>query len=194
MFQVITAAVDTLRGRLFAAAREVHRVPPIQGEIGEAALGRPPIEKVRVTDGARCRNRHAFPKQDESVRLRIRQRPQEHRIDHAKDGGVGADPERERDDRDHAEGGRLDQHADGVSKISQHQIGYRIFRQAASFRTQGDHGIDPGGAARRQPAGRDRRAEEEGSDAQINSEVRRLDLKENAAQQAGKRDRAADPE
>ena len=54
--------------------------------------------------------------------MRIRQRPQEHGVDHAEDGGVGADAEGERDDGDNAEGGRLDQHPDGVTEIGQHKL------------------------------------------------------------------------
>ncbi len=53
---------------------------------------------------------------DEPLGLLVRQRLQEDRLDEAEDGGVGADAEGERGDRDGGEPGRLLQRADGVAK------------------------------------------------------------------------------
>src|SRR5947207_15877990 len=50
-----------------------------------------------------------FVQYHDPVRIRIRQRSKQNCVDDAKDGGVGADAERERDDRNGGEGGILDQ-------------------------------------------------------------------------------------
>jgi hypothetical protein len=53
----------------------------------------------------------------EPIGLVDRQWPQQHRVDDAEDGGVGADAEREHgDDRD-GESRRAEQHAERVAKI-----------------------------------------------------------------------------
>ena len=53
----------------------------------------------------------------EPIGLVERQRPQQHRVDDAEDGGVGADAERE--DRDHGDGERrrAEQDPEGVAEV-----------------------------------------------------------------------------
>src|ERR1043165_5941759 len=55
--------------------------------------------------------RSGFKQRHQLAGIGKRQRPQEHGVDDAEDGGVGADAERERDRRDDAQAGRLHQHA-----------------------------------------------------------------------------------
>ena len=59
---------------------------------------------------------------DEFLRRREWQRLQEHRVDHAEDGGVRADPEREREHGDDGERGMLDELAQAVADVVHHKI------------------------------------------------------------------------
>ena len=43
------------------------------------------------------------------------------RVDHAEDGGVRADPERERQDGDDGEAGMLDELAEAVADVGEHE-------------------------------------------------------------------------
>ena len=52
-----------------------------------------------------------------------RQRLEEHRVDHAEDGGVRADPEREGEHGDQGEAGMLDQLAQSVANVGHHMGG-----------------------------------------------------------------------
>ena len=56
-------------------------------------------------------------KADEAVGFRIRERTQQNAVDHAENGAVGADPERERHDRNDREPGALQEPAKCVLKI-----------------------------------------------------------------------------
>jgi hypothetical protein len=49
--------------------------------------------------------------EDQALRLRVRERPQQDRVDYAEDGGVRTDPQRQRRHRDEREAGRLPQRA-----------------------------------------------------------------------------------
>ena len=118
MFQVMTPPRIRSGERFFAPAGEVHRLGPVKREIGEAALHGAPVEIVRISHRARLENLHPLPQQNELVRIRIRQRAEKDRFDHAEDGGVGPDPEGEGDDGDDAESGRLDQIAEGIAEVS----------------------------------------------------------------------------
>ena len=85
------------------SARQVVGVAPVESEIGESVLRGAPIEEVRVTDGAGRERRRALAEADQSLRVRIRQGPQQDRVDHAKDGGVRADTERKGNDGESGE-------------------------------------------------------------------------------------------
>ncbi len=54
---------------------------------------------------------------DQAIRIGIRQRTEEDRVDEAEDGGVGADTERQREDRGERETGIAPQHAQRVADI-----------------------------------------------------------------------------
>ena len=62
--------------------------------------------------------------------FREREAAQEKILDQGKDGGIGADPEREGENRDRAEAGRLQQHAQGVTQVSDHD--YFLWRPGYS--------------------------------------------------------------
>src|SRR5436190_24215410 len=79
-----------------------------------------PVEVIGKGNGYFRLRRGRLVKDDQPVRLRIRQRSQQHRVDHAKDGGIRADTERERDDGDEGEGRRLQQRAQSKLKITDH--------------------------------------------------------------------------
>ena len=51
------------------------------------------------------------------IRFRIGQRLEQDRVDHAENRGVRADPERERENGDEGEAGRLQQLPDGISDL-----------------------------------------------------------------------------
>ena len=76
--------------------------------------------------------------------MRERQRLEQERVDHAEDGGVRADPERERQDGDDGEAGMLDELAKAVTDVGHHNLPNEWL-----FDAQGDDGINFGGAARR---------------------------------------------
>jgi hypothetical protein len=58
----------------------------------------------------------------QAVRLGVAQRPEQHRIDGAEDGGVGPDAEGEREHDDQGESGTLEQAADAVPEVLQQGI------------------------------------------------------------------------
>jgi hypothetical protein len=81
-----------------------------------------PVEVIGKGNGYFRLRRGRLVKDDEPVRLGIRQRPQQHRVDYAKDGGIRADTEPERDDRDEGEARRLQQCAQCKFKITDHSL------------------------------------------------------------------------
>ena len=54
---------------------------------------------------------------DQSARVAVGQRAEEHRIDQAEDGCVRANAKREGEDRDGGEGGRFTQHPEAVANV-----------------------------------------------------------------------------
>jgi hypothetical protein len=90
------SAVDPLRRRVLHLAREVQRFLPNERQIRQRLLRSPPVEVVRITDRSGIKEAQDFLAQENKLfGLRIRQRSKEHRIDHAEDGGVGPNPERQ---------------------------------------------------------------------------------------------------
>ena len=102
---------------------------PVRGEADGAER-----EEGRVFDGLGLalpvqivRNRHArlrqahqrvaVPDEHEAVGGRVRQRAQQHLIQQAEDGGIGANPERQRQDGDEREDRLLAQRAQRVSDV-----------------------------------------------------------------------------
>ena len=73
----------------------------------ERAAALLPVEKIRAGHRRVAELRHARVELHEPVGLRVRQRPQQHRVDDAEHRGIGADAERQRDDRDGGESRRL---------------------------------------------------------------------------------------
>ncbi len=59
----------------------------------------------------------AGSKRDQTIRLRHRQRPQQHRVNQTEDSAVGADPQRQRDDGNQREAGLLHQHSRAVAQV-----------------------------------------------------------------------------
>ena len=72
---------------------------------------------------------------DELVGPVVRQRPQQHRVDHAEDRGVGADAERQRQHGDEREGGAPRQSADRESKVPPERIHHATSRWKGSVPT-----------------------------------------------------------
>ena len=58
-----------------------------------------------------------FSNDGQALRLRIRERLEQNRVDHAEDGGVRADAERQREHGDKSESGRLKELSDGEAEI-----------------------------------------------------------------------------
>jgi hypothetical protein len=63
--------------------------------------------------------RVGLPQDDEAVWIRIRQRAEQHAVDHAEDGRVRADTNRQRQNAAQREAWPLPQRADGHPKVSQ---------------------------------------------------------------------------
>ena len=78
-----------------------------------------PVKEVGRSDGKPIKPllRNLFGDLHETIRIFVGQRAQQDRVDDAKDGGVGADAEGERDDRHGREAGVLRQHAQAVSHV-----------------------------------------------------------------------------
>src|ERR1700747_1951829 len=107
--KIVRAArlADALRFDITGGAGQIRVVAAEQSKIGETALGDAPIEIIRQANRTGIEKICALANEHESVRLRIRQRPQEHSVDDAENRRVGADAERERDDRNTRKSGRL---------------------------------------------------------------------------------------
>src|SRR4030095_12299727 len=88
-------------------AREIDAVAPEQCEIGKSALGRSPIEVVRITNGAGLASVGELAQKNETIGMRVRQRSKQQRINDAEDGSVRADSERERKRSDKGKAGML---------------------------------------------------------------------------------------
>ena len=110
-----------------------------------------------------------------SVGLRIRERSQQDRVDHAEDRGVRADPEREGEDGDESEARRFAQLAESEAKVI-----YHIVRQF-SFISECDHGIDFGGAKSRDDAGKKCGRAQKHDHEKIGSRIGRADAVEHRA-------------
>ena len=70
------------------------------GEIFENGVVVSPIKVVRQRNRIILSRAGRFVENHDSLRVWIRQRSQQHRIDDAEDSGVSADPERKRDNSD----------------------------------------------------------------------------------------------
>jgi hypothetical protein len=72
------------------------------------------------------------PHHHDAIRIAIRQRPQDHRVDDAENRRVGADAERERQQRDERKARLLDERANREAKVLE-EGGHRI-RQSSFWR------------------------------------------------------------
>jgi hypothetical protein len=72
----------------------------------------------RVVVAATARRTEGRHHRAQPLRSRIRQRPEEQRIDDREDRGVDADADREGDERDQREPGRLAQHPQRVAGVA----------------------------------------------------------------------------
>ena len=112
-------ADDAFRLRAFG---EVEALDVVDRRVGEALDLRAAIEEIGNRDA------HIFEAEiavvviavNEAVRVRPRVGLQKHRVDDREDRAIGADAERERENRDQAEGGSTEKCADGVAEIGQH--------------------------------------------------------------------------
>ena len=96
--------------------------------------GRPSGKERRVLDRRRLRlavqivgDRHArlrepnqrirVPHEDQPLRVRVRQRPEQNLVQEAENGGIGANSQRQRHHRHQGEDRLLAQRADGIAKV-----------------------------------------------------------------------------
>ena len=87
--------------------RNVEAVPAHHRQVRAGVLRRAPIEVVGIADGTRANGRHPFAQHDESGEVWVRQRAEQHGVDHAENRGVRPDAERQHGDRDAGEAGRF---------------------------------------------------------------------------------------
>ena len=91
------------------------------------------LPSIEFRDGSRVANALEIRKTandcHDPVGVRIRQRLQQDYVDHRKDGGVGANTQRQRRDGDSRETGTLAQDAKGVSQVGEQVVHARITRQ-----------------------------------------------------------------
>ncbi len=98
-------------------ARQIKLVIGVDRQRGELGLLIEPVPKGRAGNGVAPARRNRLEHIHQSIRFRIRLRPQEHGIDRAEDGGVGADPHGQSGDGDECEARRLAEEACGVAQI-----------------------------------------------------------------------------
>src|SRR5581483_226428 len=98
---------DPFRRGFAAAARAIDIVATKQCDVGETALGRAPVEIIRITDRAGVECFTPLAQQYQPLRVGIRQRTQKQRVNDTKNRGVGADAKRERQRGDQGEAGML---------------------------------------------------------------------------------------
>src|SRR5689334_10119697 len=108
---------DALRLDIAGGAGQICIVAAEQSKISETALAGAPIKIIRQANRTGIEDSCALANEHEAVRLRIRQGPQEHRVNNAENGSIGTDPERERDDRDSCKSGRLTKLAESEFEI-----------------------------------------------------------------------------
>ena len=86
-------------------------------QIDEVSDAQPDPEPARHA-GRRLRGRLIVEEARKAIRIRIRQRPQEHRVHDAEDGGVCPGAKGEREDGDGREAGAAAERPDGVAEIA----------------------------------------------------------------------------
>ena len=124
------------RDRLWLALIDQGRPPPghhrdfLEERVLASPVGVVPRSGPLIGGAAACP--HVLPHSDQPIGVTVGQRPQQQGVDHGEDRGVGANPERQRQDGDDGEGRRFPQHPDGVADVlkhlTQHGILGRIVR------------------------------------------------------------------
>ena len=124
---------EEIGGHLFA--QDLHGFPGSREGAGHAGvarealerLGEPVVFEVGRRD-AKARRRRAARRRHlrqlhEPIGVRVGQRPEQHAIDNAEHGSVGADAERDRQDGHRGEAGRPPERAQGVSDlVDEHRL------------------------------------------------------------------------
>ena len=113
-----------------AAAGQRERVADRQREIAEHLLPLLHFEEARIgeADAREVLRLVRRAQSDQPVRLAIRQRTQEDRVDDAEERDVRADAEREAEDGDQREAGRLEQLTDRVTDLGHAASVTRVYR------------------------------------------------------------------
>ncbi len=149
--EVIPAHADRRHALRLAIGHERRYPRAHHRELFEAAAPLAPVEDRREPDVRREPREVAIAERDEALRLRVRQRPQQHGVDDGEDGGVGADAERQRDKRGGREPRGPPQHPEAVPDILRQRLEHReaalIAPRVGDLRLAAE--IQSGGAARR---------------------------------------------
>ena len=108
--------------RALAGERKI--LQAINGEVFKALVLRPEIKKIgtadRIETGFIWRPVLDRAPGDELLWLRERERLEKDGVDHTEDGGIRADPDREREDSDDRKPWFLEKLPDGKAKIGKH--------------------------------------------------------------------------
>ena len=94
-----------------------------------------PVEIDAARDGVLIAVFEAFEDFDEAIGRGIRQRAQQHGVERAEDRGVGADPEREREDGDGREAGAAAEQAKADHRVLLDLAGEFESRRRCSMRS-----------------------------------------------------------
>ena len=145
------------------AARELR--PHVSGHLAELPAFRLPVAEVEIRRAVgQVLADVPGPEHGDPLGLVVRQVAQHHRLEHAEDGGVGADTERQRQHRDRGEGRILDQRADAEPEILQEAVhGWRIRRRQATVRLKSVTRIQRGLISNRLIRGRKREKRDDSS-------------------------------
>ncbi len=107
----------------------------------------PPIQEISSRNAVALTARWFFPNHQEPVRITIRQRFEQHGIDHTEDGGVGPYPQCDRHHGHDGETTSLGQGAKAVSDVSEEHLHERLltlFRPSRPAAVNVDPTIDAG--------------------------------------------------
>ena len=143
--------------RLRSVATEVGVPGPVgRGAREEIGLLRPigEIEIRNVAVGNAGRRIFSF-EIDDAIRIRKRKRTKENAVDQAEDGGIGADPEPERDDRDGGKAFMLQEHSNAITNVVKQRV-----HDSLGIVRQREHRIGARGAKRGDVAGEMNRLDE----------------------------------
>ena len=105
-----------------AAPRERRRAAALGGHEVEDGVIRLPVEEIQRGDAVAVAAGRLLEDTDDPIGIRVRQRLEQDAVNEAEDRGVGADAERQREDRDRCKSRTLRQGSPAVTQVLEQRI------------------------------------------------------------------------